>query len=164
MTLSPSEIFQTALAGRSVVIQPYLRVIKHLETGSVIVSLRIDQNKPTQYYKSLVVRNPLAMMQAINTLKAEAAKHLNGREVSEKVTARRTQAEIAKDYLREVRSMVHKINEKKRLEQEQEQLRSENIISNVRKPILAILERVTPVIDPWAYRNVYGKPAEVFIF
>lgn len=164
MQLSPSEIFYTALNGTIISLPPYLRVLKHHTRGRVRVDLRIRQNSEESYHKSYVVANPLAMMQAIDILKKERAKRIDDREMPDIVARYPTRVEIAQEFLKEARSMVDVINQKKKIEQQKAQERQDMIVKNVRQPIQAILQRVAPIADPWAYRNVYGKPAEVFIF
>lgn len=179
MTLSPSEIFKLAMTGKQIFVQPYMSVKKSQHDGRLKVQFIFDQLKETQVIRSITVTNPLAMVQAIQTLNVELQALIAHREQKrEKIKAQKEaerkarqeaelaqrQTEVAKSYLQEARSMVQQINERKKLEMQQQLLHSQRFVIAARKPIQAILQRVAPVIDPWAYRNVYGKPAEVFIF
>lgn len=179
MTLSPSEIFQAAMSGKNVYVRSYMVVKKSQHPGRLKVQFVFDQQKETQVIRSITVTNPLAMMQAIHTLNEELQKLIAEREQrrhqekmqkllqleakrQEELAQRRKHS--ANTYLQQARTMVQQINQRRQHEQQQQLVHSERFLNAARKPIQAILERVTPVIDPWAYRNVYGKPAEVFIF
>lgn len=158
MTLSPSDIFNQAVAGNSVSIEKYLSVKPHHNTNRVRVIYALNQNKPTFTSKSLICANPLAMMQAISVLRTELHKLL-GEEA--RAMLEQEQAFATAAYLEQQRKEIARKHRERIAE---EQRRAENAVRHVSGPIKAILDRVTPVIDPWAYRNVFGKPAEVFIF
>lgn len=158
MELSPSDIFKKALSGKSVSLENYLSVRSHRVPNKVCVMFKINQDKPTFKSKSLVVDNPLAMMQAIAVLRKELH-HLLAEET--RLLLEQEQIRATQQFLEGQRlEIARKHREKLAAEQQ----RIENVVKYVSEPIQAILQRVTPVIDPWAYRNVYGKPAEVFIF
>jgi hypothetical protein len=98
------------------------------------------------------------MMQAISVLRTELHKLL-GEEA--RVMLEQEQAFATAAYLEKQRNEIARKHRERIAE---EQRRAENAVRHVSGPIKAILDRVKPVIDPWAYRNVFGKPAEVFIF
>lgn len=174
--LSPSEIFTTAMTGKRIQLGSYLWVEKSVYDGRLKVKFAFDQGKDTQVIRQISVNNPLAMIQAMQTLTDELAVLVSNREkvrqeqrvIREQEKAQRQQArqesaqqELARNFLNQARSIVESINEKKRAQETQELVRRHRMMDNVRRPIMDILARVAPVIDPYAYRNVYGKPAEV---
>lgn len=121
----------------------------------VVFQLTIGGNRQ---YKQTIVANPLTMLAVIDkyrkirdTTRAEHIKQMLEQE----------QAKATAEYLKRQREEIARMH-RERLAEEERRLNS--VVQHVRRPIQAILERVKPVIDPWAYRNVYGKPAEVFIF
>ena len=158
MTLSPSEIFNMAKSGNSVVIEKYLAVRYYKSHDRVRVEYIYNQNTPNSKHRSIVVHNPLAMMQAIAILRKELYDFIA--EETKSFLAEE-QAKATAKYLADQRSNLARIH---RDREAMEQQRAENALRYVSGPIKAILERVKPVVDPFAYRNVYGRPAEVFIF
>lgn len=158
MALSPSDIFNAALSGKSIAIENYLSVRPHQNTNRVRVIYTIHQNKPYFKSRSIIVGNPLAMMQAIGILRTELHALLaqETMEMLQREQEKATQQFLAGQRLRILQKHRERIAEEER--------RVNTVVQHVRKPIQAILQRVAPVNDPWAYRNVYGKPAEVFIF
>lgn len=176
MNLSPSEIFNEAMSGKQIYVQTYLSVKRSQHDGRLKVQFRFDQGKETQVIRSITVTNPLSMMQAINTLNTELQSLIADRELKRQQIEAQKEAERqtkrkellaqrrAQNYLEQAQTMVQQINQRRQLEAQQQLIHSQRFINAVRKPVQAVLERVKPVVDPFAYRNVYGSPAEVFIF
>ena len=109
-------------------------------------------------YKQAMVANPLTMLAVIDKFRKQRDSIRS--EYVQKILQQEQTKAIA-DYLTKQRAEVQR-KHLERLAEEERRLNS--VVQHVRKPIQAILQRVAPVIDPWAYPNVYGKPAEVFIF
>lgn len=106
-------------------------------------------------HKQSVVANPLAMLAMISQfrklrdkLRADHVKRILESE----------QAKIVAQYLERQRLEIQARHQQK-IEEEQRRLNS--VVNKVRGPIQAILARVKPSIDQFAYLNVYGRPAEV---
>lgn len=158
MTLSPSEIFQSVQSGKCVYIEKHLSVRPLHYKKSVRVIYLINQGRPDFKSRSIAAANPLAMMQAIAVLRKELHQIL-----VEEVRAiiEQEQAKATEQFLTKQRNNIARMH---RDREAKEQQRAENALRYVSGPIKAILERVKPVVDPFAYRNVYGRPAEVFIF
>jgi hypothetical protein len=128
-----------------------------MQGGNRHVSLQVTVGGK-RFHKQRLVLNPLSMFTTIESFR-QIRDNLRSEHV--KMILEQEQEKATAAFLEKQRNEIARKHRERIAE---EQRRAEEAARRVYGPIRAILERVTPVIDPWAYRNVYGKPAEVFIF
>lgn len=155
MTHSPSDCWRLVEQFGYITVEDCIAMKMQNGKRHVVLQICIGRERT---YKQTIAANPLSMLAIIDKfrrmrdkLRADHVKQLLEQE----------QAKATAEFLEIQRAAIARKHQEKLAD---EQRRAQDALRYVSAPIRAILERVKPVVDPWAYRNVYGKPAEVFIF
>ena len=149
---SPSDLWRICLERGYITVEDCISL--RFKSGRVVAVLQItiDAQKHTQ---ERVIGNPLAMLTVIDKFR-KTRDAMRADQVRRQLEAE--QAKATAQFLERQRLQIAEMH---RLKNEEEQRRLNNIVNRVRGPIQDILNRYRPILDQFAYTNVYGHPAEV---
>lgn len=152
MMHSPSDLWRLVEKFGYIKIEECIAIRIH--NGSKRIALQVSIDNVRHHFET-VVTNPLSMLATIDNYR-KRRDELRADQVRRQLADE--QSKIMANFLQKQRDEIARLHREKL---EQEQTRMEQAVKYVRGPIQAILARLKPTRDQFAYLNVYGKPAEV---
>lgn len=145
----------------------YVPIVQHISAykqgDCVELKAQVTRNN-TRMYRSIACGNFLAFVGAFNKLQQELTKFIesNGVEMPPKNEEyEKRELAMIKNYLSKKRAEYAEENAAKKQALEE---RVNKTIGKVRPMVQYVLNRYKPVVDQFAYANVYGRPVEKIFY